>query len=248
MPFSLLVAWRYITANTMQTLLLVIGVALSVIVFVFITALINGLNILLTEETTSKIAHVKLEPPNSIARILTEDARFVAQPISILQRKQIRNWQQVIDIVESTPGVRVVSPTVDSSAFLVRGEAVRPIAIQGVEPNKIDAISSISTYLIEGSADLSTGGLMMGAELAADLGLRVGTPVLLRSERGAERLLPVTGIFKVGLASLDQRVAFLSIRSARPLFALPDGVTSLGIKLPIALLKAAICLSSRSPL
>ncbi len=231
MPFSLLVSWRYITANRLQTMLLVMGVALSVVVFVFITALINGLNIFLTAETTSKIAHVELEPPNMLARVLVNDSRFVAQPVSTLQRKQIRNWQQVIDIAEKTPGVNVVSPILEGNAFLVRGEATRPVAIQGVEPNKVDAITTISAYIVEGSAELSTGGLLIGEELAIDLGLRVGMPVLLRSERGAERLLPITGVFRVGVASLDQRVAFLSIGAARPLFELPNGITLLGLKL-----------------
>ncbi|ETX11140.1 hypothetical protein MUS1_12280 [Marinomonas ushuaiensis DSM 15871] len=231
MPFSLLVSWRYITANRLQTLLLVLGVALSVVVFVFITALINGLNIYLTQETTSKIAHVELDPPSRVARVLVDDSRFVAQPVSTLQRKQIRNWQQVIEIAESTPGVSVISPIVEGNAFLVRGEATQPIAIQGVEPNKVDAITNISRYIIEGSAELTTGGLIIGADLATELGLLIGTPVLLRSERGAERLLPITGIFRIGLANLDQRVGFLSIRAARPLFDLPDGITSLGLKL-----------------
>ncbi len=238
--FSLRVAWRYITANRLQTLLLVLGVALSVVVFVFITALINGLSIFLTLETTSKIAHVELEPPNTVARVLTEDTRFVAQPVSTLQRKQIRNWQQVIDVAETTEGVSVISPIVDGNAFLVRSEAVRSVTIQGVEPNKVDAISNISDYVIEGTAELSTGGLLIGADLATDLGLRVGTPVLLRSERGAERLLPITGIFKVGLASLDQRVAYLSIRAARPLFELPEGITSLALKLDVPATAPAI--------
>jgi lipoprotein-releasing system permease protein len=231
MPFSLLVAWRYITANSLQTLLLVLGVSLSVVVCVFITALINGLSIFLTQETTSKIAHIELEPANKIARVLTNDNRFVAQPVSTLQRKQIRNWQQVIEIAESTPGVSVISPIVDGNAFLVRGEATQPIAIQGVEPSKVDAITNISGYIIKGTAELTTGGLIIGADLADELGLFVGTPVLLKSERGAERLLSITGIFRVGLSSLDQRVGFLSINVARPLFDLPDGITSLGLKL-----------------
>ncbi|WP_299269865.1 ABC transporter permease [uncultured Psychrosphaera sp.] len=231
MPFSLLVAWRYITANSLQTLLLVLGVSLSVVVFVFITALINGLSIFLTQETTSKIAHIELEPANKIARVLTNDNRFVAQPVSTLQRKQIRNWQQVIEIAGSTPGVSVISPIVDGNAFLVRGEATQPIAIQGVEPSKVDAITNISSYIIKGTAELTTGGLIIGADLADELGLFVGTPVLLKSERGAERLLSITGIFRVGLSSLDQRVGFLSINVARPLFDLPDGITSLGLKL-----------------
>lgn len=231
MPFSLLVSWRYITANRLQTLLLVLGVALSVVVFVFITALINGLNIFLTQETTSKIAHVELEPPDKIARLMLDDDRFVAQPVSTLQRKQIRNWQQVVDIAESTPGVSVISSIVEGNAFLVRGEASLPVAIQGVEPSKVDAITNISSYIIDGSAELTTGGLVIGADLATELGLLVGTPVLLKSERGAERLLPITGIFRVGLASLDQRVGFMSIGMARPLFELPDGITLLGLKL-----------------
>ena len=231
MPFSLLVSWRYITANRLQTLLLVLGVALSVVVFVFITALINGLNIFLTQETTSKIAHVELESPDKIARLMLDDDRFVAQPVSTLQRKQIRNWQQVVDIAESTPGVSVISPIVEGNAFLVRGEASLPVAIQGVEPSKVDAITNISSYIIDGSAELTTGGLVIGADLATELGLLVGTPVLLKSERGAERLLPITGIFRVGLASLDQRVGFMSIGMARPLFELPDGITLLGLKL-----------------
>ncbi|XQW83820.1 ABC transporter permease [Thalassotalea piscium] len=231
MPFSLLVAWRYISANRLQTFLLVLGVALSVVVFVFITALINGLNIFLTQETTSKIAHIELEPPNRLSRILVDDNRFVAQPVSTLQRKQIRNWQQVIKIAESTPGVRDISPIVEGNAFLVRGEATRPLAIQGVEPSKVDAITHISRYIIEGNAELASGGLIIGADLATELGLRVGTPVLLKSERGGERLLSITGIFRIGLASLDQRVGFLSIRVARPLFDLPDGITLLAIKL-----------------
>jgi lipoprotein-releasing system permease protein len=209
----------------------VLGVALSVVVFVFITALINGLNIFLTQETTSKIAHVQLEPPDKVARLLVDDSRFVAQPVSTLQRKQIRNWQQVLDIAESIPGVSVISPIVEGNAFLVRGEATLPVAIQGVDPSKVDAITTISAYIIDGSAELTTGGLIIGADLANELGLLVGTPVQLKSERGAERLLPITGIFRVGLASLDQRVGFISIGVARPLFELPDGITSLNLKL-----------------
>ena len=231
MPFVIKVAWRHLTANLTQTALLVLGVALSVVVFVFITALINGLGIFLTAETTGKIAHVELEPPTTISRTLMPDGRFAAQPVSTIKRKQICNWQQIVDVAGSIPGVIAISPTIDGSGFLLRGESVLPVAVQGTDPTKIDAISGISQYIVEGTSDLSSGGLVIGVELAEDLGLRVGTPVFLRSERGAERLIAVTGIFKIGLSSLDKRVVFISIRTARPFFALPEGVTSISIKL-----------------
>jgi lipoprotein-releasing system permease protein len=231
MLFLSTVAWRYMTSNIAQTALLVLGVALSVVVFVFITALINGLSIFLTAEVTSKIAHVELEPPNTISRILTEDDRFVAAPVSTFRRKQIRNWQQVLEVAENTPGVNVVSPAIDGNAFLVRGEAVLPIAVQGIVPDKIDAIADLSSSLVEGNSDLSSGGLLIGVELAEELNLKVGIPVLMRTERGAERLIPITGIFKSGVSSLDRRVAYISIGAARPLFDLPNGVTKLSLKL-----------------
>jgi lipoprotein-releasing system permease protein len=231
MMFALRVALRYLTANRGQTLLLIGGVAVSVVVFVFITALINGLAINLTNQITGQIAHVELEPQRRIARVLSSDERFAAQPVSTFQRQQIRNWQQIAQLAEQMPHVISVSPDVSGNGFLVRGAAVKAVSVQGIAPDKIDAITPITKYIIEGSSDLSSGGLLVGADLAEDLGLRAGVPVLLRSDRGVERLIPVAGIFKIGLASLDQRVAMISLNVARPLFALPDGVSMISIKL-----------------
>jgi lipoprotein-releasing system permease protein len=231
MLFALRVAFRYLTANRAQTGLLIGGVALSVIVFVFMTALIRGLALFLTAQTTGQIAHVEMEPPRRIAQVLGTDGRFAAQPISTFQRQQIRNWQLIVGQAEQLDHVVAVVPEVTGNGFLVRGTAVAPVALLGIDPAQIDAIIPLSKSIVDGSADLSTGGLLIGAELAEDLGLRAGIPVLLRSDRGVERLIPVTGIFRVGLSNVDRRVAYLSIAVARPLLALPNGVTSVSIKL-----------------
>jgi lipoprotein-releasing system permease protein len=92
-------------------------------------------------------------------------------------------------------------------------------------------VAPIAQNLVRGSADLSAGSLLIGGELARDLGLNVGQPVILRTDRDRERLLTVRGIFETGIASVDERVVYLNLRSARPLFDLPDGVTQLSIKL-----------------
>jgi len=72
---------------------------------------------------------------------------------------------------------------------------------------------------------------LIGVRLAENLGLSAGQPVLFRTDRGIDRLLTVRGIFETGLQSLDERVAYLSIQTARPLFRLPEGVTNIEIKL-----------------
>ncbi len=250
MLFALRVAFRYLTANRVQSGLLIGGVALSVIVFVFMTALIRGLAIFLTAQTTGQIAHVEIEPLPRVAQVMSADSRFAAQPISTFQRQQIRNWQLIVGQAERLDHVVAVVPEVTGNGFLVRGTAVAPIALLGIDPSQIDAIIPLTKSIVDGSSDLSTGGLVIGAELAEDLGLRAGIPVLLRSDRGIERLIPVTGIFRVGLSNVDRRVAYLSIAVARPLLSLPNGVTSVSIKLddPALALSVAAQLKRQMPL
>jgi lipoprotein-releasing system permease protein len=250
MVFALRVAFRYLTANRVQSGLLIGGVALSVIVFVFMTALIRGLAIFLTAQTTGQIAHVEIEPLPRVAQVMSADSRFAAQPISTFQRQQIRNWQLIVGQTERLDHVVAVVPEVTGNGFLVRGTAVAPIALLGIDPSQIDAIIPLTKSIVDGSSDLSTGGLLIGAELAEDLGLRAGIPVLLRSDRGIERLIPVTGIFRLGLSNVDRRVAYLSIAAARPLLSLPNGVTSVSVKLddPALALSIAAQLKRQMPL
>ena len=58
--FALVVARRYLFSNPAQTALLIAGVALGVTAFVFITALIQGLAVRLTNDVTANSAHVSL--------------------------------------------------------------------------------------------------------------------------------------------------------------------------------------------
>ena len=230
--FALKVAQRYLLSNPSQTLLLIAGVALGVTVFVFITALIAGLAIRLTDQVTGNSAHISLEPPTRVARVLVGPVPVESVAlVSTFQRRQIRDWPRVVALLRANPEVSAISPRISGSAFLVKSEAVQSVAIIGVEPQGIDAISRITPTIIDGDGDLGADGLLIGVRLAEDLGLSAGQPILLRTERGVERQLTVRGVFRSGLQSLDERVGFLSLQTARPLFVLPEGVTNIEIKL-----------------
>lgn len=233
MFFAFNVALRYLAANKVQSGLLIFGVALGVTVFVFITALIKGLAIFLVAQTTGSIAHITIEPPVRIARILgsSESKILAAQPVSTVQRAQLRSWREAMAIAGGQPGVLAVRPEIVGNAFIIRGEATAPVSLQGLPPEQLDAISPISTKIIEGNATLSADSVLIGKALAVALGLRAGQPILVRSERGGQRLLTIRGIFETGLGSLDERVGFVAQSTARPLFNLPDGVNQVVIKL-----------------
>jgi lipoprotein-releasing system permease protein len=231
--FAFKVARRYLLSNPSQTLLLIAGVALGVTVFVFITALIAGLAVRLTEQVTGNSAHITLEPPTRVARVLSGADLPVESValVSTFQRQQIRDWPMVVDLLRSNPAVSAISTQISGSAFLVKSEAVASVSIVGVEPQGIDAISGITPNIIDGDGDLGADGLLIGVRMAEDLGLSAGQSILLRTDRGVERQLTVRGVFRTGLQSLDERVAFLSLQTARPLFVLPEGVTNIEVKL-----------------
>lgn len=230
--FAFKVARRYLLSNPLQTLLLIAGVALGVMVFVFITALIAGLEVRLTEQVTGDNSHVSIEAPTRVARVLEGDNPVEAVAlVSTLQRKQIRDWPMVTDLLRTRKEVSAISPQISGSAFLVKGEAVSPLSVLGVDPASVDAISSITPNIISGSGQMTADGLLIGAKMAEEFGLMAGQSVLLRTERGVDRQLTVNGIFRTGLQSLDERVAFMPIQTARPLFDLPEGVTNIEVKL-----------------
>lgn len=231
--FEFTVARRYLVSNPAQTALLLAGVALGVTVFVFITALVEGLAVRLTDEVTSNSAHISLEPDTRRARILSAPgvrSEGIAL-VSTFQRQQIRQWRSVVDQVRTQDGVSGISPQITGSAFLIRGEAVRPVSVTGLEPEGVDVISPISSRIVAGSASMGADGVLVGERLAEELGLSAGQPILLRTDRGAERLLTIRGVYRTGLESLDSRVLFLTLQTARPLFRLPEGVTNIEIKL-----------------
>lgn len=119
-------------------------------------------------------------------------------------------------IVGRTGGIAAAAPLIFGSGFVLRGQALAPVSVQGVEPEKLDAISPISPKIVAGSAMMvDLQALLIGVTLADDLGLRVGQPVVLRSDRGRERTLVVRGIYRTGLGNLDERTAYVHIKTAR---------------------------------
>lgn len=234
MMFAIKVAWRYLSSNRTQTALLLGGVAIGVLVFVFMTALIGGLRVFLIVQTTGNIAHITLEPPERIARDMpgpTGATRLVARVASTTKRQQIFAWQSLLRVVEKTPGVRIVSPQINGNAFLIKGQATSPVLMNGLRPDRLDAISAISPKIIAGTARLDMDGVLIGSKLATNLGLRVGQPVIARTDRGRERTLTVRAIYRTGVGSLDERVAFVNIQLARTLLDLPQGISQIEVKL-----------------
>jgi lipoprotein-releasing system permease protein len=233
MLYSIKIALRYLSASRTQTALLIVGVALGVFVFVFMSALIGGLAVYLIDRTLGAIPHVTVEAPSGDPTLIAPMGTTV---LGVIQkgtsgRDVLRSADAFLSVIAALPGTQAISPEIVGNGFLVRGQTTAPAGITGVEPNNVSAIVDIATNLVAGTADLTNSSILIGRTLAADLGVAVGQALTVRSDRGVELSLVIGGMFEVGVEALDARAAFVSISTARVLFEFPQGLSRIEIKL-----------------
>ncbi len=233
MLYSFKFAWRYLASSKLQTALLVLGVAIGVFVFVFISALIGGLGSFLVDRTVGNISHVTVEAPSRDAPLLVTgpaSAHAVFQR-AVGQREVLRTADAFLPAIEALPGIRATSPQIVGNGFVIRGQSRAPVAVTGVAPEKVSTIADIAGNLVAGEALLTHSTVLIGKTLAEDLGIGVGQSINLQSDRDVERALIVAGIFSLGVDALDARAAFISLAAARTLFDLEQGISRIEIKL-----------------
>lgn len=227
------VALRYMLSSKLQSSLLVGGVGIGVLVFCFMSALINGLTQFQIDQTVGSIAHITVEPRERVPRILNGNGAVVL-PVALRdnsQREQIRAWSTVIDTLTADDAVRVAVPVVSGNGLITRGQAVQPVAITGVQPEQLSEVASIKTAIQRGSAELDLDGVIIGERLARNLSVDVGQTLIIRSDRGRERNVKVRGIFAIGIETLDERVAYMNLKAAKALLDLDNGISRVDVKL-----------------
>ncbi len=233
MLYALKIATRYLTANKAQTALLVAGVAVGVFIFIFMSALIGGLAEFILSRTVGDISHITIaaeadDPallfsPDGQVLIATERSRIRAATLT-----DVATW---VPMIEALPGVRAVSPQITGAGFLTRGAQTDQVSVTGVEPGRESVILNLSGYMVEGDVRLGSGLVVLGRDLADDLNLSIGQTLRLQSANGGTAALTLSGIFRTGNGGIDGARAFVSLSTARTLFAVPQGVTQIEIKL-----------------
>jgi lipoprotein-releasing system permease protein len=233
MLYALKIATRYLTANKAQTALLVTGVAVGVFIFIFMSALIGGLAEFILSRTVGDISHITIEAEDRDPAVLIDVPGHV---LTVTERGRTRTAtlaeaETWLPLIEAVPGVRAVSPQITGAGFLTRGAQVSQVSVTGVEPGRESAILDLDGYIVEGTARLGSGLIVLGRDLADDLALSLGQTVRLQSSGGVTALLTLSGIFETGNGAMDGARAFVSLPVARTLFAMPQGVTRIEIKL-----------------
>lgn len=233
LPFEWVVATRFLREGLMQTLFIIAGVALGVSVIVFMSALLTGLQGSIFKTLLDFQAQIVIKSPDEAPRRLRQEAgvEFATKVQPRAQRpRSLDQWQKVRDTTLAVPGVLVVAPVIEDAAFIVRGDANIGVGVRGVEPESYLRLIALSEKIIAGRADLNSTEVLIGSDLAQDLGLTVGDKLSLQAAKGAPVVLFVAGIFDFGNQGQNKGSVYVALRTAQSLLGLPGGVTSLWVK------------------
>lgn len=235
-PFEWIVATRFMREGRMQTLLIIGGVALGVSVIVFISALISGLQSNLFRRTLDFQAQIIILPPEEVARPLRDsNKQLIDKQTAVLvqpraQRlRSVDQWQKVRDQLLKMQNVTVVAPVVSGAGFVIRADANRAVTLTGIEPESYLRLIALKDKIIAGSANVTSSDILVGVELAKDMGVAMGDKLTLRTASGGTATLTISGIFDFGNKGQNQRSVYVSFRTAQSLLNLAGGASSLEV-------------------
>ncbi len=232
-PFEWIAAIRFLKEGRMQTIFIVMAVSIGVSVIVFMSAMLSSLQANFIKRVLTSQPHIQLIPPDEVAR----PQRFAAAGLVVaaaVQRpaqriRSIDQWQKIRALLKEWPDITNVSPTMTTSALAARGDASRSITVTGIDPDVYFKIVKIPDYIIAGQLRVLTDDILIGSELAHDLGVSVADKIIISSATGASRVLTITAIFDLGNKGANQRSTFVALRTAQALSSLVGGVTTIDL-------------------
>ena len=222
------IAISFLREGRAQSIMITVGVAVGVAVIVFISALIQGLQSNIVERTLGTQAHIRLLSPDEVNQIV----RPAAGTVQLLQEdkraqrlRSINNWQQITETLDQLPILTAVSPVVSGPAFVQRGDAVESVALVGINLERYQQIIPLKEYLQSGQLRVGADEVLIGSQLAKDLGVQVGSKLRLDTGQENSAVVNISGIFELGVRELDARYVYLDLKQAQSLLSLPGGVT-----------------------
>ena len=229
--FELTVALRFLREGRMQTALIIGGASVGVAVIYFITAVLVGVQADLIQRVTGAQAHVVLKPQEEVVAPLVAERAGAPRMPSVQARPQrlttLDGWPVMARQMETTPGVKAISPVASGAALAIKGDSTRSVVLVGVELERYMRVVRLNDKLVAGTLRLESGDALIGSDLARDLGAVLGDRFRLQSADGGSDVFQIRALLDLGSRELNRRYVYLSLRPAQSLLKIPGKITNI---------------------
>jgi lipoprotein-releasing system permease protein len=228
-PYELILGWRYTRAGratrrngfiSFISGVSMLGIALGVAALIIVLSVMNGFQKEVRDRMLGVVSHIEIFGPGG--GVLEDPQRTMAEA---------RRHPQVVG----------AAPFVSAQALVARGEDVRGAIVRGIDPAHEHEVTDLAAGMRPVLQRLVPGefGVVLGAELARQLGVREGDPLTLIAPSGqvtpagvVPRLkqMKVVGSFDSGHFEYDSGLVLLHQEDAQRIFRL-EGPTGIRLKL-----------------
>lgn len=231
MSFEYFIGRRYLRAKSKQsfisliTILSTAGIAVGVMALIVVIAVMTGF------ESDLK------------SRILGGQSHIVL----MRHGGQFTDYRKILKDVEKIDGVKSATPVIYTQVMLRASSRVSGAVLRGIDPESagrviktLDKISLPNPKTGMGeSMDNNVPGIVLGKELANNLGVGIGDTIYLISPRGmispighlpAMKRFRLTGFFESGMYDYDGSFAYINIKQAQKILRMGNSVTGIEIR------------------
>jgi len=254
LPYELFISLRYLKAKRRQRSLSVIafisiaGVAVGVMALIVVMAVMSGFEFDLRNKILGTNAHIW---------VLRYGERGIEEP------------EGALTAVREVPGVTAASPFTYNEVLLTAAGRTAGTVLRGIDLASALEATDFRKTLKSTSAELTSAmagprpvfppdGIVLGSFLASNLGVRVGSPVDVLLPLGGDlsplgvmprmRRFIVVGIFQVGFAEFDSKLAMVAIPTAQQLFRMGPAVSGIEVRIRDIYQAAAVAEAIRARL
>jgi len=230
MSFEYFIGRRYLRSRQTQgfisliTLLSVAGVALGVMALIVVIAVMAGFE------------------SDLRSRILGVESHL------IISRKKddFKDYSRILEYVKKVDGVESAAPYVYTQTMLRSGRGVSGAVLRGIDsryPVKIAGNPDNEILKKMSEPDINDGsfvpGIILGKEIALNLGVFKGDYLYLLSPRGvvspvgympSMKKFKVIGIFESGMYEYDGGLAYISMSQSQKILRMGDSVSGIQIR------------------
>jgi len=231
--FELFIASRYLRARRKHTVVSVItvisvlGVAAGVMALVIAMAVTTGFRNSLQRSLLGAMAHINVVPK--------------------VPGEGIEDWRTIMARLRQAPHVTAAAPALYTPVLMAGAVNSKAGILKGIDADSELIISGTLRHLKEGSLDrlrdpeAKPPGILLGRQLIADTGIRLGNQIKVLSPEGGEmsplfgvsptsRPFKVAGVFESGFYEFDDGYGFASIAAVQKMLGLEDEVNAIELK------------------
>lgn len=233
------IALAHLRKRKRQTLVSVLGVAVGVGFFIAIAAMMQGFQNYFVSQIIDVSPHIVMKdefrsaPRQPVEQLYPDAAVQLAGVKPKDEPRGIRNGQSITDELARLPGLHV-APSLQGQVFLRYGSKDTSATLIGIEPERERRVTKIERDLTVGELDeLRTvaNGIILGEGLAYKIGVFPGDSVNAVSPKGVIMRMKVVGLFRTGITTMDNGLAYALLKKAQVLAGRTNVVNQIRMRL-----------------